>query len=358
MVERLFGNERNAALFVTLGVASTLLIGAFWVLNIVVGLTRLEADPVPELLQGQSPIYVDFRADVDEYVSAGSYVAMAAYQNEYEQPRNVRVLEGLNTQEVNGYMLNHFVAGLNVNCTYCHNINNFAAGPEWEGDADPLPEGADAPHPNWEANKGNARRHLELVQDLNRNWVSAEVLNGLTEEKQPSGAQMTCATCHNGQAQPLAWPADQAVVPDNFRLPLVAPDGTLYDLTAENQGILNVNGRTDISLDTVNYQQQVMYHMNSAMNVGCTHCHNSRYFPSREVPAIHYAQHMLEMTQYISVEYAESLGGQELSCTICHQGNIIPGGAAASANVLPPSMRAAIPSDAGDVDDNATAMGN
>jgi photosynthetic reaction center cytochrome c subunit len=66
------------------------------------------------------------------------------------------------------------------------------------------------------------------------------------------------------------------------------------------------------------------------MGIGCTHCHNSRYFPSWEVPAKYYAQHMLEMSQYIDNEYSDDMGGQEPSCTLCHHNNILPPGAAQS----------------------------
>lgn len=330
-IEQIAGNKRTAFILIFLAVTGVLVLGSYWVITIAVSIVQ-EPDPIAAAINELSPIYVNYQVDVDEYVSGASYLAMGQYQAEYNEPRNVRILDGYSTQEINGYMMNHIVAGLGVNCTYCHNINNFAAGPEWTGEDVEMPTGENAPHPNWEANKANARRHLELVQDLNVNWLGN--LDELTDEKQPSGAQITCATCHNGQAQPVAYAADQEILPDDFRLPL--DEG--YDLTAENEGILNVNARTDISLDTVQYQQNVMYHMNTSLNVGCTHCHNSRYFPSREVPAIHYAQNMLQMSQYIWLNYSDSMGGQMPSCNLCHNGQIIPPGSAVSTDVLPPQL--------------------
>ncbi|MCU0514621.1 MAG: photosynthetic reaction center cytochrome c subunit family protein, partial [Anaerolineae bacterium] len=296
-------------------ITGALALGSWWVLGFVSGIAGREpATPADSL----SPIYVDYQTDVDEYVSAESYLAMGNYQREHPEPQNVKVLVGLTTQEINGYMMNHFVAGLGVNCTYCHSLENFSL--EVWGD------------PVAEANRANARRHLELVQDLNRNWLTQ--LDGLTDQKQPSGAQITCATCHNGAPKFNPWELNANNLQVDFRLPLGADE----DLTAENQGILNVNGRTDISLDAVQYQQNVMYHMNVSMNVGCTHCHNSRYFPSREVPAIHYAQNMLQMTQYIWLNYADSMANQEPSCIMCHQQNVLPPGAAISPAVMPPAL--------------------
>jgi photosynthetic reaction center cytochrome c subunit len=88
-----------------------------------------------------------------------------------------------------------------------------------------------------------------------------------------------------------------------------------------------------------------MYYMNTSLSVGCTHCHNSRYFPSWEQAAKYYARHMLEMTQYLSQNYAETLGNQEPSCMMCHYGNIIPPGAAKSVADVP-RMLSSTPSEA------------
>ncbi|MEM9953260.1 MAG: photosynthetic reaction center cytochrome c subunit family protein [Chloroflexota bacterium] len=335
MIQRYIG-ERNAYMLITLGISGLLVLSAWWVIGFVNGVVQPD-DPAGMAINELSPLYVNFRVDVDEWVSAESYLAMAAYQAEFPQPRNVRVLVGESTQNINGYMMSHFVGGLNVNCTYCHNINNFAAGSEWTGEDVPEPtEPGAAPHPDWVEHKDNARIHLEMTQDLNVNWLAN--LGELTDEKVPSGAQIICATCHNGQAEFDTYPAEQQVLPDDFRLPLGEdPNGDLYIL-GEGEGILHVNARTDISLDTVNYQQQIMYHMNASMNVGCTHCHNSRYFPSNEVPAIHYGLNMIQMSQYIFLTYSDSMGGQMPSCSMCHQEQIIPGGAAVSADVLPDAL--------------------
>lgn len=314
-IENVVGGKVNLYMLVFLSVTGVLLLGSWWVIAFVNSQVQ-EPEPVAEL----SPIYVNYRVDVDEYVSAESYLAMAAYQQEFEQPQNVQVLTGLNTQEINGYMMNHFVAGMHVNCTYCHSLENFSLD-EW---------GNDEESNLAEQRKITARRHLELVQDLNVNWLAT--LGDTTDLKDPSGAQMTCAVCHNGQAQPEPWPANEALLEQSF---IVALEG---ELTAENEDTLNVNARRDISLDMVQNQQNVMYHMNRSMNVGCTHCHNSRYFPLRDVPAIHYAQHMLLMTQHIWVDYAESMANKEPSCTMCHQGQIIPPGAAISVDVMPDAL--------------------
>jgi hypothetical protein len=310
--ESVMGGKRGLFLVTFLGVTGLLMFATWSILGFVALVAGVGAEPI-EL----SPLYVNYPKDVDEYVSAESYLAMGAYQKAFEQPQNVQVLTDLSTQEINGFMMNYFVAGLRVNCTYCHSLDNFGA--EVWGD------------PDAEARKAKAREHLLMTQDLNRNWLAN--LDTLTDEKQPSGVQIVCATCHNGAALPEPWPYNPSLLPD-FRLPLAAE----FDLTAENEGVLNVNARKDVSLDAVQYQQNVMYHMNSSLNVGCTHCHNSRYFPERSVPAIHYAQNMLQMTQYLWLTYGETLGNKEPSCLMCHQQAVLPPGAAISADILPDSL--------------------
>lgn len=287
-------------------VAGVLAVSTLWVLNFVSGQAAYEEEIDPTL----SAIFVNYALPPDSYVSGEALLAMGQYIQAYPEPQNVHVLEGISTQQIAYYMLNHFSGGMNVNCTHCHSLQNFAAD-VWDD-------------PAAMQNKMTARAHLRMSADLNQTWLAD--LGTVSDEKEPSGVQITCATCHLGQAQPQAWAENQQALPDDFRLPL------------DNLAGLQVNARQDISLDTVQYNQYVMYHMNESMGVGCTHCHNSRYFPSDEQPAKHYASHMLQMTQYINDNYADVLGGQEPSCTLCHYGNILPPGAAIGPDVLPYMM--------------------
>jgi photosynthetic reaction center cytochrome c subunit len=315
MLRRVLG-ERGAFLFTFVLVTLTIMGASAWVVTFV--WQRVRVDNSLRADSALSAIYVNYYNSADNYVSADSYLAMAAYQRDYVRPQNVRVLTGLDTQGVIGYMLNHISAGMGVDCTHCHTLANFAAD-MWD---DPV----------GVANKQMAREHLYMVRDLNQEWIAS--LASLTDRRQPSGAQVTCATCHNGVPVPQSYPADQEGVPDDFRLPL---DQNVV-FSVEQQGILNVNARRDISLDTVQYNQNVMYHMNQSLGVGCTHCHNSRYFPSYEVPTKYYSLHMLQMSQFLVSDYSDALRGQQPSCNLCHQGAAIPPGAARSADVMPAAL--------------------
>lgn len=311
-----FMNSGNGFLAVFLMVTGVLVLSSFWVITFVYSVAS-EDDEEMVVDEAMSAIYVNYYNSASDYVSAESYLAMGQYQTEYFEPQNVQVLVGLNTQGVIGYMLNHMSAGMGVDCTHCHTLENFAAD-EWDDEV-------------AMANKVTARAHLGMVEDLNENWLSQ--LPDLTDNKQPSGAQISCATCHNGVAVPNPWPEDDDIG-ENLRLPL--GEDVVYSV--EEEGILNVNARDDISLDTVQYNQEVMYHMNTSLGVGCTHCHNSRYFPSYEVAAKYYSLNMLQMTQHLWQNYSEVLNDSEPSCSLCHQGAAIPPGSVRSADVMPDSI--------------------
>lgn len=253
-------------------------------------------------------VFVNYFAD-GSYVSAESNAAIAAYIAQYPEPQNVKVLTGMTTAEIWTFMTSYVAGGLQVDCTYCHNLNNFAA------------EGAEVGDDVVAERKATAVIHLEMVADLNQNWLTqlADVDN-----KQPSGVQIICATCHMGDPLPVAWPDNPHGLPDDFRLPL------------DNLDVLLVTGKSgEVSLDMVQYNQHTMYHFTNSLGVGCTHCHNSRYFPEWNQPAKYYALTMLEMNQHILNTYSESMNDQEPSCYLCHYNQVRPPGAVESAARLP-----------------------
>lgn len=290
-------------LVVWAGVTVVLLVSSLWVLRFVNSKTA----PVEEAVV-TNPLFINYSTGDQTYIAPESLAAMAVYIAQNPEPQNVQVLTGTSTAEIAAYMVNHVASGLQVDCTYCHNTANFGAD-EWD-DADAM------------ARRVTARAHLNMVSDLNQDWISQ--LPTLTTEKVPYGAQVTCATCHLGEPLPVAWEDNQNALPDDFRLPLDDINGALL-----------VNAREDISLDTVQQAQYAMYHMKTSLGVGCTHCHNSRYFPSYDVPAKYYALLMLQMSQYIKDNYQADMNGQEPSCILCHKGNILPPGAAASTAGIP-----------------------
>ncbi len=289
-------------------IGSVLVGGGLWVILFVrdstVAASEAEAPPL-------NPAYVNY-VTVGQYIKPESNTAIQEYLIEHPEPQNVKVLTGMSTTEVWNFMTTYVAGGLKEDCSYCHNINNFAA------------DGAEIGDDEVAARKDNARLHLQMVADLNQNWITqlADI-----EGKQPSGAQIICATCHNGQANPVAWPDGLHALPDDYRLPL------------DDLDVLQVTGDLSVSLDAVQYNQHTMYHMNESLAVGCTHCHNSRYFPSWEQPAKYYALTMLQMSQHIRGEYQASMNGQEPSCSLCHQNQVRPPGAVRSGEFLPEVLR-------------------
>ncbi len=301
------GGKRFAFFAVYIIVTVVLLSASLWVLNFVRGKTVVEeAVALPNS-------FIDYAPADATYLLPESLVAMATYISANPQPQNVQVLTGMSTAEIAAFMVSDMAAGLQVDCSHCHDIQNFS-----------LDTNADQAVAD---RKVKARNHLTMTADLNQNWISQ--LASLTVDKRPAGAQVTCATCHLGEALPVTWPADQNALPDDFRLPLT-------DLS-----VLTITARSDISLDTVQLNQYAMYHMKTSLGVGCTHCHLSRYFPSYEQPAKYYALHMQKMAQHIQATYSDVLGEQEPSCNMCHRGQILPPGAAKSASSLPAVLSSA-----------------
>jgi photosynthetic reaction center cytochrome c subunit len=289
-----------------------LLFGTQWIAYLV----RETGIQAAQAAEPRLPNYVDYYAD-GSYISAESNQAIAQYIADFPEPQNVQVLVGMNTSAIWSFMTAYMAGGLKVDCTYCHNINNFGAETLEEiGDQDTYDR------------KVTAREHLLMVADLNQNWIATLAQY---EGKQPSGAQVICATCHNGQALPVAWPDELYGIPNDYRLPLDEYRQPLKDIR-----LLQVTGKSDeVSLDAVRFNQHTMYYFNSSLGVGCTHCHNSRYFPEYVQPAKYYALHMLQMNQHILENYQESMNDQEPSCTLCHYNQVRPPGAAVSPASLP-----------------------
>lgn len=258
--------------------------------------------PAPPL---QNPIYVNYTQEPTDYISAESLAAMNAYIQANPQPQAVQVLKGMTTAQISAYMVAQVSGGLKVDCSYCHNIANFA---QQDG------------YPNA-AKKVTARKMMLMSADLNQNYTA----------KLPAsvgGYQITCATCHNGKAAGLEpYPIEiMNTLPNDWRLPL--------DL--DYPGGLVVTGRKDVSNAEVEQNQFAMYHMNVSMGQGCTFCHNARYFPSNEIAQKNHSIIMLQMMKHIQETYVAPGGriadgimaGKSPSCWLCHQGANIPPGAA------------------------------
>ena len=287
-------------------VTVVLLSASLWVLNFVRKTVAVKATE-----EVASTSFINYNVVSGSSVAPESLVAMAVYIGAFPQPQNAQVLTGSVSAEIATYMVSEVATGLNVDCTYCHNTENFSLD-SWDGGTDAM------------ARKATAREHLKMVADLNKNWLT--LLPTVTTEKQPYGAQITCTTCHLGEAKPVAWAENLQGLPDNFRLPL------------DNLDTLLVNAREDISLDTVQINQHTMYHVSTSLGVGCTHCHNSRYFPSWEQPNKYYALTMLQMVQHIRNTYKPVMNNQDPSCVLCHRNQILPPGAAQPSVVLPAAL--------------------
>jgi photosynthetic reaction center cytochrome c subunit len=275
-------------------ITMVLSIVAFWWIWLIV--QPPAPKPIPE-----SAVYNNYDP-AGNHLKPESLAAMQKYITEYEQPQNVQVLKGWNTKQISNYMVAQVAGGLKVDCSYCHNINNFA----------------DESNPN----KGKARAMMLMSGDLNRSFVSKLPVS-------VGGYNITCATCHNGKPKFETYPTEiQNTLPNDYRLPL----------EREYPGGLVITGVESKSLDEVELNQNTMYHMNLSLGQGCTFCHNARYFPATGVKEggrdqKQHATWMLQMSKHINNSYSPIMANQTPSCWMCHQGNSVPPGAAKAGQV-------------------------
>lgn len=84
-------------------------------------------------------------------------------------------------------LMMHMSQGLGVNCSFCHNGNNFA---KWE---DSRPQ------------RVNAWYGIRMVRDINNNYISALGDVWPANRRGPHGdpLKVNCATCHQGVNKPL-----------------------------------------------------------------------------------------------------------------------------------------------------------
>ncbi len=227
-------------------------------------------------------------------------------------------------------------------CAYCHQLDNLAADTVYT--------------------KLVSRRMLEMTQTINIDWGSHVGETGVT-----------CYTCHRGENVPqYSWfNADPDIYGasgmvgwrngQNRASPQVGltslPEDPFSALIEGNEDIrvtgrtaLPVRGANGSSIQDTERTFALMVHMSSALNVNCTHCHNSRDFGSWAHSPVQRvtAWHGLEMTQTMNVDYVipvsadlppHRLGptgqGQKVNCETCHQGVNKPLGGLAMAQNYP-----------------------
>lgn len=129
-----------------------------------VGLTSLPTDPFTELLAYTGQI----RAVSTTVLPAG----------------NTRTIQ--DTERTYGLMI-HMSEGLGVNCTFCHNSNNFGS---WSSSP---PQRATAYH------------GIRMVRDININHIAPLLPIQPPERLGPEGdnAKVFCTTCHQQQPKPM-----------------------------------------------------------------------------------------------------------------------------------------------------------
>ncbi|WP_313669524.1 photosynthetic reaction center cytochrome PufC [Sandarakinorhabdus sp.] len=177
-----------------------------------VAYASLNSDPFTDYLAGKDNIRVGGK----EFPTAASKAAIQTTEKTY------------------GLMM-HMSQGLGVNCTFCHNSNNFA---KWE---DSRPQRVTA----WYG--------IRMVRDINNNYITAlgDVwpANGkgaYGNRRGPHGdpLKVNCATCHQGVNKPLGgakmlkdYPALKGAAPVAAPAPVVAAAPAPADTAAAAEAV-------------------------------------------------------------------------------------------------------------------------
>ena len=268
--------------------------------------------------------------------------------------KNVQVLNGVTLAEF-GRTMDAITAWVSPNesCAYCHIEGDFADDSKYT--------------------KVVARRMLQMVQDINRDWAPHVGQTGVT-----------CYTCHRGQHLPAQiWFNPEADVKgssfvgnrsgQNAPSPVVGlaslPNEVLsLYLSAEASappvrvgGTQALAGNNRQSIQQTEFTYGLMTHMSMSLGVNCTYCHNSRAFGSWEEssPQRVTAWQGLRMVRALNANYLSPLSGTfpeiplgrlgpgrdaaKVHCGTCHQGAYKPLYGAAMARHYP-ALAGATPS--------------
>ena len=248
--------------------------------------------------------------------------------------KNVQVLKDLPVGEFTRLMasITTWVAP-DQGCTYCHvDANNLASDDIYT--------------------KKVARRMIQLVQDINRNWGVHVASSG------PTGATgVTCYTCHRGQPVPAnIWFTNTSATAPVASLGYVGgkdlPSKTAGltsleldpwtpyllgsdDLRVTQTTALPVGGNAEFNIKPTYWTYGFMVAISKSLGVNCTYCHNTRQFPdwAQSTPQRATAWYGIRLVRHLNNDYlvpltstfpASRLGpngdAPKINCTTCHNG--------------------------------------
>ena len=228
-------------------------------------------------------------------IAAGAPTAPGNWQN-------VQVLTDVSQAEFNRTMvaMTQWVSP-QQGCNYCHVPGNFAA---------------DSPY-----TKVVARRMLQMVRDVNRDWQGHVAQTGVT-----------CWTCHRGNPVPNnVWYFTRADQPLRHYL-------DREDARVQSASYVPSNANRS-SIKQTEYTYALMISMSNSLGVNCTFCHNSPRWASWEqsTPQRVTALRGIRMARALNNDYllplqpafpAERLGPQgdvpKVQCSTCHAGAYKP----------------------------------
>ncbi len=114
-------------------------------------------------------------------------ISVAFTADKERRYKNLKVLPKDITKNEMDTIMKHFTVALGVKCNFCHTFNTEAKAMDFASDAN--------------KHKDMARNMMRMTKKINKKYFEftsyGDIATSLT---------VSCATCHNGKAEPSSWP--------------------------------------------------------------------------------------------------------------------------------------------------------
>ena len=115
-------------------------------------------------------------------------LSLAFTSKDERRYKNLKVLPKNITKNEMDTIMKHFTVALGVKCNFCHTFNTEQKAMGFASDAN--------------KHKDVARNMMRMTKKINKKYFEFTAYDDLA-----TTLQVSCATCHNGKAEPSSWPS-------------------------------------------------------------------------------------------------------------------------------------------------------
>ncbi len=115
-------------------------------------------------------------------------LSLAFTKDDERRYKNLKVLPKDITKNEMDTIMKHFTVALGVKCNFCHTFNTEQKAMDFASDAN--------------KHKEVARNMMRMTKKINKKYFEFSSYSNIA-----TSLTVTCATCHNGKAEPASWPS-------------------------------------------------------------------------------------------------------------------------------------------------------